>query len=243
MDNLQNITEAAEMIGGADGPTAVFLAGKLGKLSMGIMIISVVIGLLFCFLGHKLIKVISALLGLSIGIGGGFVISGIAKVEGMPKIIIIFGCAVVLAALLFFLYRVGIFLMTFTVTVGAALYILGTGEKTYVLAALGAAAVLGIAAMIFAGPSAVIITALSGGMSAGTGIASLAGLTENPYIALGFACGLTVTGMIVQFILYAKKTGKKEKAGGKKRKKKDSMESEVEKARMLLDDDGEDMDD
>ena len=61
MDNLQNITEATEIIGGADGPTAIFLAGRLGELSMGIMIATIVIGLLFCFLGHKLIKVISAL--------------------------------------------------------------------------------------------------------------------------------------------------------------------------------------
>ena len=237
MDNLQNITETAELIGGADGPTAIFLAGSLGKLNTGIIIATIVIGLLFCFLGHKLIRVISALLGVSLGIVAGFVISSITGVEGMTRIIIIFGCAVILAALLFFLYRVGIFLMTFTVTLSVAAAVLGTGEKTYVMAALGVAAVLGIVAMIFAGPSAVIITALSGGMSAGMGIASLAGLTENPFIGIGFACGFAVAGMAVQFILYTKKAGKKEKTGGKKVKKKDSMESEVEKARMLLDDD------
>jgi len=48
--------------------------------------------------------------------------------------------------------------------------------------------------------------------------------------------------LIVQFILYSKKKGRKEKGTAKRTKKKDVMESEVEKARMLLDDD-EDTDD
>ena len=51
MDNLQNLTELVREIGSSDGPTAVFAAGKLGKIGMGAAIASVVIGLLFCFLG------------------------------------------------------------------------------------------------------------------------------------------------------------------------------------------------
>jgi len=214
MDNLQNITEATEIIGGADGPTAIFLAGRLGELSMGIMIATIVIGLLFCFLGHKLIKVISALLGLCIGFGAGFAISSITGMEGMTRVIIIFGCAVVLAALLFFLYRAGIFLMTFSITVSAVFAVVGAGEKTYVMAAFGVAVVLGI----------------------------VTGLTDNPFVGLGIAGALAAVGMIVQFILYSKKKGRKEKGTAKRTKKKDVMESEVEKARMLLDDD-EDTDD
>ena len=242
MENLQKITEATEIIGGADGPTAIFLAGRLGELSMGIMIATIVIGLLFCFLGHKLIKVISALLGLCIGFGVGFAISSITGMEGMTRVIIIFGCAVVLAALLFFLYRAGIFLMTFSITVSVVFAVVGAGEKTYVMAAFGAAVVLGIVTVIFAEPAAVVITSLSGGMSAGTGIASLTGLTDNPFVGLGIAGALAAVGMIVQFILYSKKKGRKEKGTAKRTKKKDVMESEVEKARMLLDDD-EDTDD
>ncbi len=244
MDNLQSITEAAKAIGGADGPTAIFLAGKLGELGMGVMIASIAVGLLLCFLGLKLIKIISALMGFCIGAAAGTVISSIANVTGYTRIIIIFACAVVLAALIFFLYRVAVFLMAFTAVVSAVLAVFGTSEKTYVLAALGAAAVIGIIAMIFAEPGAVIVTSLSGGASAGLGIASLAGFAGNPLICLGIAAALAVPGMIVQFIMYSKREGKTERKNIKWRKKKDFMESEVEKARMLLDDDDEeDMDD
>ena len=239
MDNLQNVKELIGTIGGSDGPTAVFVAGKLGKLGMGVTIASVIMGVLFCFLGFKLIKVISALMGLGIGVAAGAVISSIAGIDGITRIIIIFASAVFLAALLFFLHRVGIFLMVFITVVSGMLVFVGTGEKTYVIAALGAAVVLGIIAMIFSEPGAIIITALTGGASAGTGIASLAGLTDNKFIGLGIAGGLAVFGIVVQFLLHSKKAGKKEKELKGKTKKKDSMESEVEKARMLLDDEEE----
>ena len=239
MDNLQNVKELIGTIGGSDGPTAVFVAGKLGKLGMGVTIASVIMGVLFCFLGFKLIKVISALMGLGIGVAAGTVISSSAGIDGITKIIIIFASAVFLAALLFFLHRVGIFLMVFITVVSGMFVFVGTGEKTYVIAALGAAVVLGIIAMIFSEPGAIIITALTGGVSAGTGIASLAGLTDNKFIGLGIAGGLAVFGIVVQFLLHSKKAGKKEKELKGKTKKKDSMESEVEKARMLLDDEEE----
>lgn len=236
MDNLQNLSE--EVIGGADGPTAVFLAGKLGTISMGISIAAIVAGLLFCFLGLRLIKVICALLGFGVGAAAGAVISSIADITGFTRIIIIFGCAIVLAALVCFLHRVGIFLMTFIATVSVVFTVVGAGDKIYVMAGLGAAVVLGVVAMIFAEPGAIIITSLIGGLSAGTGIASVAGLA-NPLIGLGIAGALAVIGMIIQFFMYSKRTGRKEKTSEKKRKKKDFMESEVEKARMLLDDDEE----
>lgn len=240
MNNLQSIMELIKGIGGSDGPTAVFIAGKLGKISMGMTIASIVVGLLFCFLGLKLIKVISALMGLGIGAAAGAVISSVADITGFTRIIIIFACAVVLAVLTYFLHRVGIFLMTFAATVSAVFVFVGAGEKVYVMAALGAALILGILAMIFAEPGAIIITSVMGGCSAGTGIALLTGLTDNKFIGLGIAAVLAVLGMIVQFILHSKKAGGEEKQPSKKRKKKDSMESEVERARMLLDDDDDD---
>ena len=239
MDNLQNLTELVREIGSSDGPTAVFAAGKLGKIGMGAAIASVVIGLLFCFLGLKLIKVISALIGLGVGAAVGGIVSSAADITGFTRIIIVFAAAVFLGALKYFLHRVGIFLMTFIATVSAVFTFVGASEKVYVMAALGAALILGIAAIIFAEPGAIIITSVLGGVSAGTGIVSLAGLTGNKFILLGIAGVLAVLGMAVQFILYSRKSGEEEKPIRRRVRKKNSMESEVEKARMLLDDDEE----
>lgn len=239
MDNLRSIMELIGGKGSSDGPAAVFVAGRLGNVSMGMAIASVVIGLLFCFLGLKLIKVISALMGFCTGAAAGVVINGIVGVTGFTRVIVVFACAVVLAVLVFFLHRVGIFLITFAATISTVFIFTSANEKIYVIVALGAAVVLGVVAMIFAEQGAIIVTSVTGGVSAGTGIVSLAGLTGNMFVGLGIAGVLAVTGMIVQFVMYSRKSGKNEKAPVRKVRKKDAMESEVEKARMLLDDDEE----
>ena len=51
---------------------------------------------------------------------------------------------------------------------------------------------------------------------------------------------IAVIGIIVQFMMHSRKVGKKERNYSKKVKEQDSMESEVEKARHLLDDDDDD---
>ena len=47
-------------------------------------------------------------------------------------------------------------------------------------------------------------------------------------------------GIIVQFVMFSKKQGKKDKQHLKTSKKENSMESEVERARKLLDEDDDD---
>lgn len=231
MDNVLNV---ANVIGGADGPTAVFVAGEVNT---GVMIAAVVIGLLFCFFGLKVIKVISALIGFSLGAGIGVAISSVADITGMTSIIIIFVCAVALAALAFFLHRVGVFFLTFMAVCGALLAVIDIGENMQVFIALGAALIVGILAMIFVEPGTIIVTSVVGGFSAGMNISALAGLDDNQFIGFGIAAALAIIGMIVQFMLHSRKVGKKEKMHARKFREKDSMESEVEKARMLLDDD------
>lgn len=244
MDHLQNIAELIAGNASSDGPIAVFAAGRLGEISMSTRIASIVIGLVLCLLGLKLIKVISALVGLCTGAAAGAIINSIVGITGFTRIIIIFACAVILAVLVFFLHRVGIFLITFMASISAAFTFVGTNDRIYVIAGVGAAIVLSVAAMIFAEQGAIIITSVIGGFSAGTGIASAAGLTGNMFIGLGIAGALAVIGMIVQFVMYSKKSGKAERTHIKRVKKKDTMESEVEKARMLLDgDEEEDLDD
>lgn len=243
MDNLRSIMKLIGGDGGSDGPAAVFAAGKIGNVSMGMTIASVIVGLLFCFLGLKLIRVISALMGFGIGAAAGAVINSIVGVTGFTRVIIVFACAVVLAVLVFFLHRVGIFLITFTATISAVFIFIGANEKIYVIAALAAAVVLGVVAMIFADQGAIIVTSLIGGVSAGNGIISAAGLTGNMFVGFGIAGVLAVIGMIVQFIMYSRKSGKNGKTPVKKAKKKNVMESEVERARMLLEDEDEDLDD
>ena len=217
------------IIGGADGPTAVFLAYKP---SAGMLIAATVLGLLFCFFGLKLAKVL-------------IVINGA---------LIMLACALVVALLSFILYKFGVFCMVFVGTLGTALSLLagaggiasgnisfalngGTKELIMGAAAIVAALVLAALSVKFAEPLLIIVTALSGGMAAGPQLLALAGLGDKVLIGYGAGALLAALGMAVQFMMHSRKIGKKEKKYAAVVKKKDSVESEVEKARTILEDD------
>ena len=103
-----------------------------------------------------------------------------------------------------------------------------------------AALVVAILAVIYVEPFVIIVTGLSGGVTAGTNIAVLAGLGENVWIGIGIGAVIAVIGIIVQFMMHSRRVGKKEKNFSEQVKEQDSMESEVEKMRHLLDDDEDD---
>ncbi len=233
MDSLQELLNIAGAIGSDDGPTAVFSAGGGNTAAV---IAGIVIGLLFCFLGLKVIKIVSGIIGFAAGAAIGVAINNIADITGMTSVIIIFICAIALAALAFFLYRLGVLLLTLSFVSGIAFAILGVNDNIQLLIILGVALVFGILAMIFVEPGTIIITSILGGISAGTNIAALAGLDGTVYIGIGISALFIISGMVVQFMLHSKKAGRKERMHAEKVRRKDSMESEVEKARMLLDD-------
>ena len=91
------ISFGKDIIGGADGPTSIFIAGRV---NMGILIVSAIIGLLICFAGLKVAKVITAVIGFLVGTGIG---AGAAAAIGAEKItfaIVVLACGTVLARLL-----------------------------------------------------------------------------------------------------------------------------------------------
>ena len=64
------------------------------------------------------------------------------------------------------------------------------------------------------------------------------------YITVVAECtfAIAVIGIIVQFVMYSKKQGKKDKQRSKKAKAVDSRETEVEKARRLLENSDDELD-
>ncbi|MGN1167877.1 MAG: hypothetical protein ACI4S2_15770 [Lachnospiraceae bacterium] len=240
MDNVLNVMgKEIGTIGGADGPTSVIIAGKIGQTSM---IILIVIGLLLCFLGLKVMKALVTLVGFCVGAGIGVGIGQTAGFSGLTNILVIFGCAIVLAAISYFVYRLGIFITAFIIISAVAFTIIDLNMNLQILIALGVALVLAILSMIFMEPAVILLTALSGGLFAGSSIVQLTGLSDSMIIKYGIGLILAVIGAMVQFMMHSRKVGKKEKLYSKKIKEKDSMESEVEKARMLLDEEDADSD-
>ena len=81
--------------------------------TMEVLIATIVVGVLLSLFGLKLVRVLTTIVGLVLGAGVGLVISHLLGWSGLTVAIVTLGCAVVLAALSFFLYRMGVFFTVF----------------------------------------------------------------------------------------------------------------------------------
>lgn len=228
------LNNGGNLVNDASGSAREFAAQLNFQPPMEALIAAIVIGLLICFFGLKLVKVLNALMGLLIGALAGVGVAHMLRMSGITFAIVVFACAAVLAALSFFLYKFGVFCLVFCVSLGFGVQI-ADPENYLALAVLAIALVIAIVAVVFVEPVIIICTALSGGATAGTAAASVIGL-ENIWIGYAIGAVLAILGMVVQFMLHSRKVGKKEKVYAEKVKEMDSVESEVEKARSVLDD-------
>lgn len=72
---------------------------------------------------------------------------------------------------------------------------------------------------------------------AGLAATALTGLDRNILITYAGCAVLAILGMVVQFMMKSREVGKREKRFSEAVKEEKSVETEVEKARMLLEDD------
>ena len=102
------------------------------------------------------------------------------------------------------------------------------------------ALVVAILSAIFVEPLVIVVTAIWGAVDASLAIVAATGLEGNLLITIGIAVAISIVGMIIQFMMHSRKIGKREKKQAAIIKEQDSVESEVEKARLVLDDFEED---
>lgn len=224
--------------------TSVFLAFQWNP---ALLAAAGIAALAVCFFGLKLVRVLSLIVGFAAGAAAGLAISSVARTDGVVTAIIVLAGAVVLAALSFFIYRFGVFCTAFMGSVGAALALQGGGLKdvvpfsgTVFLVLLAVCVVIGILAAIFVEPLVIVVTACSGGVLAGFSIAGLLRLESVVWAEYAIEALLVVIGLVLQFAMHRKRSGKKEhEHPAETEKGKSTVESEVEKARAILDDDDE----
>lgn len=238
MEQMTSLQDQLNQI--MQGQQADILAGSGSQIAFGAAAAAIVIGLLVCFFGLKLVKVLGALVGFFLGAAIGGAAGFIIGLSGLAFAGVVVAGGIIFGVLSWFLYRVGVFLLVLVETFGVAVTILK--PESWIPAAIGLAValVLAILAAIYVEPFVIVVTGLAGGIAAGSNIAVLAGLGDTSWIGLVIGVAIAVIGIIVQFMMQSRKVGKKEKNYSEKVKEQDSMESEVEKARHLLDDDDDD---
>ena len=135
-----------------------------------VIITALVIALLYVFFGYKLLRVYISLLGFLIGFALGIVICAVFDLSNTTAVIVIICvCAVALAALGFWLYKAGLFVMILLSLFPIILSIVSeftTVEPVFMwIGSILFALVLAILAMFFVRPVVIIVTAFSGGLS------------------------------------------------------------------------------
>ena len=235
MEQMTNIQDQLNQI--LNGQPGELLSAAGTQAAYGALAAAVVVGLLVCFFGLKLVRILGTLMGFFAGAAIGLIIG----LEGMAFAGIVLGAGIVFGLLSWFLYRVGVFLLVLAQVSGLVLTLL-PGSWISAVVALAAGIIVAILSVIYVEPFVIIVTGIYGGLTAGTNIAALAGLDAMTWSGIGIVIGavIAVIGIIVQFMMHSRKVGKKERNYSKKVKEQDSMESEVEKARHLLDDDDDD---
>ena len=221
------------VLGGLDGPTSVFVAGKA---AVAALIVAAVIGLLFCFFGLKLLRVFNVLLGFCAGFVIGFAAAFAFGLETKIVLAAALAAGLVIGALGGFFLKFGAFWVCL-VTVSSMM----TGilqPQNWILAAVcaGIGLLAAIAAMIWFEPLVIIATAAFGGFTVGNAAAGLAGL-ENPILIAVISVVVAAIGIAVQFALKSSEINKKEVKRAKAIKEEISKEAEIEQARNILDDD------
>lgn len=134
-----------------------------------LLIIAGIFAIVYCFYGYRVLRGICAVLGFITGAAAGYTVSQNLGLQSPVDLAVILAAGVVLALLMYFLYRFGVFVTV--MLVGAALVfseLTGRGvvndEVICLIIALIAGIVLAVLSVIFLRPVIIIITSLTGGL-------------------------------------------------------------------------------
>jgi hypothetical protein len=241
-------TMGIKLPGISDGQADRILSRVL-QMGIIIQIVIIVTGVLVCFFGLKLVRVLSVFAGLTIGSGIGAAAAFGLGFSGTMIPVTILICTIVTAVLCGGIRRLGIFfvvlLQTFGVVWTFLLPSIRNLTQVFIVAGIGAAAglLIAIASVIKPEPVVVVVTGISGGLMAGNAAAALIGIAGNLWAGYGISAAAALIGIWIQFMMQSRKIGKNERVYAERMKGQVSRESEVEKARKILDEDEEDDDD
>ena len=239
-------TMGIDLPGISDGQINMVLS-RITQMAMVIQIVTLIIGVLVCCLGLKLVRVLSVLAGIVIGSGIGIgVVLGLGFSGTMIPVMILV-CTIVMTVLCGGVRKLGIFFVVLLQIFGVAatLFLPGIRDLTQVFLVFGigaaAALLLAVLAVIKPEPVVVVVTGISGGLSVGNAAAALLGIGGNIWTGYGIGAAAALIGIWVQFMMQSRKIGKNEKVYAERMKGQVSRESEVEKARKILEDEEEEI--
>lgn len=217
-------------------PTAV-MKDKTMPVTAG-LIITVVISVLMCVLGLKLIRIWNILIGLLAGAAAGLAVSWVLKLDDMIAVIVTLGAALILAALGGILKKFGVFVYCLVSIFSVAVALIQPEDWIFIAVCGGIGLIVAIIAMLVFEPLVIIVSSVNGGTGVAAAVTALAEI-DNTYIIFGIAAAAALIGMAIQFAVRYREVAKKEVRHAEAIKDEISKAQEVEHLRTLLDDEDE----
>lgn len=194
---------------------------------------TVIISIILCLFGIKLMRIGNALAAAVLGAGIGYFGAELAGTDAQMQIILALAGAVILAAIAAIFKKFGAFL--FCVIGVTGMLILVTRPDNWIFYAIygGIGMLFAIAAMNWLDAIYIVATSFVGGVGIGSVILTFIEKKSVAVVIAVFAIPVVI-GCVVQFILKSREIGRKEAAHSEEVKKELSMEEEVESARALF---------
>lgn len=202
-------------------------------MSIVTLVGTVIISIMLCLFGIKLIRIGNALAAAVLGAGIGYYGAELAGMDAKMQMILAIAGAVVLAAIAAIFKKIGAFLFCLVGVTG--MLILLTRPENWMLYAIygGIGMLFAIAAMNWLDAIYIFATAFVGGVGIASVIRKFV-VIDNIGVAIAVFIVPILLGCIVQFILKSREIGRKEAEHSKEVKKEISKEEEVESARALF---------
>ena len=215
----------------------VLVYGEQGRsletVDFGFYGIMIAIGLLWCFLGVKLIRFWSALIGLCIGLGVGTAAGELLGLDTMVSL----GAGAVLGIILLVLcarfYRFGAFVTVLVVGSLSTMYLLNPQDLIFLGICGAVGLVLALLSIKFTEVITIIVTAVFGALTA-EGAAAFLLPIQGSFVEIIIGAVLGAAGVLIQLLLESKKRKKQSLKKAAEIRDTHSTANEVERARAMM---------
>lgn len=192
-----------------------------------------IVGLLFCFVGLKMVRFWAAVLGLLAGVAGGTFAASYFGLDDIVSMIIGLVLGIILAALAAKFYLAGVMLVGWGLGIAVSVYFIQPTDWIYTIVCVAIGLVVGLIVLKFAEPATMVLTGLFGGFTAGQAIYGVIPL-ENTIIRIALPAVLTILGVVVQFLLESKRRKRLHLKKAAEIRSRHSTANEVDKARAMM---------
>lgn len=202
-------------------------------MNIVVLVGTVIISIILCLFGIKLMRIGNALAAAVLGAGIGYYGAELAGMDVKTQMLLAIAGAVILGALAAIFKKFGAFLFCMIGVTGMLILLTRPGNWIFYAVYGGIGMLFAIAAMNWLDAVYIFATAFVGGVGIGTIIRKFI-LIDNIGVVIAIFVIPVVMGCIVQFILKSREIGRKEAAHSEEVKKEISKEEEVESARALF---------